>query len=69
MLEAIYALQHKLGWAIDYTIDESKTRKGDHIWYISDVRKFQQDYPDWQYIYTIQDILDEMVAAAQKQNS
>ena len=69
MLEAIHALENKLGWRIDYNIDESKTRKGDHIWYISDVRKFQQDYPDWQYSYTIQDILDEMVTAAQKQNS
>jgi CDP-paratose 2-epimerase len=69
MLEAIQALENNLGWAIDYRIDESKTRKGDHIWYISDVRKFQNDYPDWQYSYTINDILDEMVAAAQKQNS
>lgn len=69
MLEAIHALQHKLGWEIDYTIDESKTRKGDHIWYISDVRKFQLDYPNWQYSYTIQDILDEMVTAAQQQKN
>lgn len=69
MLEAIHALEEKLGWGIDYTIDESKTRKGDHIWYVSDVRKFQQDYPDWQYSYTIHDILDEMVAAAKQQNN
>jgi CDP-paratose 2-epimerase len=67
MLEAIDALENKLGWGIDYHIDETKTRKGDHIWYVSDVRKFQQAYPNWQYSYTMQDILDEMVTAA-KQN-
>jgi CDP-paratose 2-epimerase len=55
-----------VGVKIDYTIDASKTRKGDHIWYISDVRKFQQDYPNWHYLYTIHDILHEMVIAAQK---
>ena len=66
MLEAIHQLQEILGSKIDFTIDASKTRKGDHIWYVSDVRKFQQDYPNWHYTYTIHDILHEMAIAAQK---
>lgn len=66
MLEAIQQLQEMVGMKIDFTIDASKTRKGDHIWYISDVRKFQQDYPNWRYTYSIHDILHEMVIAAQK---
>jgi CDP-paratose 2-epimerase len=66
MLEAIHHLQEIVGTKIDFTIDASKTRKGDHIWYVSNVRKFQQDYPNWRYTYSIHDILHEMVIAAQK---
>ena len=65
MLEAIHWLEDKLGWGIDYKIDENRARKGDHIWYISDVRKFKNDYPNWKYQYTIGDILDEMVLSSQ----
>lgn len=60
MLEAIYWLENKLDWGIDYQIDETRARKGDHIWYISDVRKFKNDYPNWKYQYSIGDILTEM---------
>lgn len=41
-------------------------RKGDHKWYISDVRKFQNHYPDWQYKYNIDDILKDLVKAHKK---
>ena len=64
MLEAIIWLQNFLGKEVFYRIDESKVRKGDHIWYISDVSKFQRDYPSWRYKYNIQDILVEMTNAA-----
>ena len=71
MLEAIDWLQDRLGYSINYTIDEAKARKGDHIWYISDVRKFRRDYPSWKYSYTIGDMLEEMVEAsmAKKKNA
>jgi len=32
-------------------------RIGDHIWWISDVSKFQEHYPDWHYHYNLEDIL------------
>jgi CDP-paratose 2-epimerase len=64
MLEAIDWLQERLGYEVNYTLDEEKARKGDHIWYISDVRKFQKEYPYWKYKYTITDMLGEMVEAA-----
>jgi CDP-paratose 2-epimerase len=41
-------------------------RIGDHIWYISDVSKFKSHYPDWDFEYDIDAILDEMCAAVQK---
>ena len=38
-------------------------RVGDHIWYISDVRKFQNHYPDWSYKYDINDIFQQIYQA------
>ena len=35
-------------------------RIGDHIWYISDISKFKGHYPDWDFKYTIDDILHRM---------
>lgn len=61
MIEAINWLENRLGYKIGYTIDNAAARKGDHIWYISDVRKFQQQYPGWKYTYSIEDVLGEMV--------
>lgn len=40
-----------------------KNRIGDHIWYISDVTKFKTDYPDWNYKYSGDQILEEMCKA------
>lgn len=35
-------------------------RIGDHIWYISDVSKFQSHYPAWRYTYDNDAILSEL---------
>ena len=43
-----------------------ENRAGDHIWWISDVRKFRSHYPDWQYSYDIRGILEEIVKALQE---
>ena len=40
-----------------------ENRIGDHIWYISDVRKFQSHYPEWKYKYDIDDIFEQIYAA------
>ena len=36
-------------------------RKGDHIWYISDVSKFKRDYPDWDYKYNLWAIMEDLM--------
>jgi CDP-paratose 2-epimerase len=36
-------------------------RVGDHIWYISDTRKFKKDYPNWKQKYNNKKILDELL--------
>ncbi len=38
-----------------------QNRTGDHIWWISDVRRFQRDYPLWQYRYDIDGMLGEIL--------
>lgn len=52
MLEAIEKVEKVTGKKanIEY-VDEN--RKGDHIWYVSSVKKFQSHYPDWKYEYDI----------------
>lgn len=37
-----------------------QNRIGDHVWWISDVRKFKAHYPQWDYKYGMQDILIEI---------
>lgn len=62
MLEAISIGESLSGNKLDFTyLDDN--RIGDHIWYISDVRKFQSHYPDWKYQYSIHDILGEIYGA------
>lgn len=56
MQEGIESCEEITGNRMNYSYAEAN-RIGDHIWWISDVRKFQQHYPDWQYQFNIQDIL------------
>ena len=57
--EAIEFCEKISGKKINYKYAEDN-RIGDHIWYISDVRKFQKHYPEWKYRYGIEDILIEI---------
>lgn len=59
MKEAITKLEKITGKKAN--VKYSKTNRiGDHIWYISDVSKFQEHYPTWKYKYGIDDILKEI---------
>ena len=59
MLEAIQACEAITDKKLNWSYVESN-RSGDHIWWISDVRKFKSHYPEWELTYTIQDILKEI---------
>jgi CDP-paratose 2-epimerase len=48
----------KLHW---HYIDEA--RRGDHICYISDVRKFKNHYPNWRITRPLDSIFKEMIAS------
>jgi CDP-paratose 2-epimerase len=38
-----------------------ENRIGDHIWWISDTRKFRNDFPNWQLTYNITNILEDII--------
>ena len=62
MLEAIDLCQQISGRELSWNYIEDN-RIGDHIWWISDVAKFQEHYPTWQYRYGISEILNEIHVA------
>ena len=62
MQEAISLLEELTGNKMDVTYTD-ENRIGDHIWYISDTRKFQSHYPQWSYQYDLRQTLTEIVEA------
>jgi CDP-paratose 2-epimerase len=60
MLEAIAACERLTGKPMNWSYSD-QNRTGDHVWWISDVRRFQSDHPDWQYRYDIDAMLAEIV--------
>ena len=60
VLESIDLITSLINKPLNYKISETP-RIGDHIWYVSDVSKFKNDYPNWDYTYNINDIISEMV--------
>ncbi|HAM37847.1 MAG: NAD-dependent epimerase [Elusimicrobia bacterium RIFOXYD2_FULL_34_15] len=59
MIEAIKMCEEITGKKMNWSYNETN-RIGDHIWWISDVRKFKSHYPDWNYIFNIKEILVEI---------
>lgn len=59
MLEAISVCERLTGRPMRWSYSETN-RSGDHIWWISDVRKFQSHYPGWRYTYDIEGIIREI---------
>ncbi len=62
MLEAIDLCEDISGERLDWEyLDEN--RIGDHIWWISDVSKFETHYPNWKPEYNIRRILEDIYEA------
>ncbi len=62
VLECISLIEEIGGHKIDFKLGEDN-RKGDHICYISDLRKLRRDYPDWDIRVSLRDILAQMIAS------
>ena len=43
-----------------------KPRIGDHIWYISDLRKFKKHYPNWKQKYDTKKIIEDLLNSFKK---
>jgi len=59
MLEAIRACQEITDNKISWSYSENH-RSGDHMWWISDVSKFKDHYPEWDFNYGLEDILKQL---------
>ncbi|MEO6871463.1 MAG: NAD-dependent epimerase/dehydratase family protein [Chthoniobacterales bacterium] len=62
MLEAIELCEEISGRKLSWEYVE-ENRVGDHIWWISDVRKFREHYPEWNFRYGLREILEEIHSA------
>jgi CDP-paratose 2-epimerase len=67
VLEAIDTIESLTQTSMDFKISD-QARSGDHIWWISDVRRFQKDYPQWKYRYTLKNIIEEIVHATKSRH-
>jgi CDP-paratose 2-epimerase len=67
ILEAIEICENITRKKVNWEYCE-KNRIGDHIWYISDVSKFKNHYSDWNYTYSIENIVQEIYQGLMKRN-
>jgi len=58
VLEAISLIEKEMGKKATYELHDG--RKGDRQWDVHDVSKFRTDYPDWDYKYSLQDIIKDV---------
>ncbi len=59
MLEAIEQCERIADRKLDWTLG-ADSRVGDHIWWVSDLREFERDYPGWGLEHGIDDILSQI---------
>jgi CDP-paratose 2-epimerase len=62
MLEAIALIQELVGRPINWTYSDT-SRTGDHIWWVSDIRRFMSHYPGWRVEHDLNRTLRELVDA------
>ena len=68
VLECITMIQQRLGREMK-TVYVEEPRVGDHICYISDLRKLKKHYPGWNITKSLETIIDEIITAEQKKLS
>ncbi|WP_343725258.1 NAD-dependent epimerase/dehydratase family protein [Herbaspirillum huttiense] len=65
VLEAIRLCEGQTGRPMSVQYD-AQHRSGDHIWWISDTRRFSTHYPQWELRYSLEDIVAENIAMMQQ---
>lgn len=59
LIEAARECERIVGRPLDMQYRDTN-REGDHIWWVSDIGKFQHHYPEWRLTYTVPAILNEI---------
>ena len=59
MIEAIALCEEISGNKMNYSYSETN-RIGDHIWYISNLSKFKEHYPGWNWTYDLHQTLEQI---------
>jgi CDP-paratose 2-epimerase len=59
MLEAIAIVERLTGRPLRWSYSDVN-RSGDHIWWVSDIRKFREHYSGWNLTYTLDRIIEEI---------
>jgi CDP-paratose 2-epimerase len=59
ILECIQLVEQLAGKQLSYSYRDQE-RKGDHICYISDLRKFRSHYPDWDITQSLEQICEDI---------
>ncbi|MFQ5734720.1 MAG: NAD-dependent epimerase/dehydratase family protein, partial [Planctomycetaceae bacterium] len=60
VMEAIALCEDVLGRPMN-TAYRDEPRVGDHIWYVSDTRKFRTHYPDWGYTVSLRETVEQII--------
>jgi len=68
VLECIAMIQQRLDREMK-TVYVEEPRMGDHICYISDLRKLKKHYPCWKITKSLETIIDEIITAEQEKLS
>lgn len=68
MLEAIALCEELTGRKMNWQYSE-QNRAGDHIWYISDMSRFKQHYPEWSHTVDLRQTLSEIRDALMERGS
>ena len=68
VLECIELIEQIGGYRIRHDYSETN-RVGDHICYISDIRKFKEHYPDWSIRLSLPEILARMIQMEEKKSA
>ena len=63
VIECIAKIEVLAGRKINWTY-VNQPRKGDHICYISDLTKFRSHYPGWKLRFSLDRVLDRMIASS-----
>jgi CDP-paratose 2-epimerase len=59
ILEAITLCEELTGQSLNWSYTDNN-RVGDHVWWVSDIRRFQSHYPEWRLSYDIRTTLTEI---------